>query len=132
MLYIAGEDALDRLATALDGRIFIPLLLDKVNNDGFWRNEDFVYRHCVIMCISECSENFWDENLILELVDRIVPYMKDASHRIKYASLNAIGQISSDHTTLLPHYKSQLILPYICELLNSNQHPKFNTHIFFF
>ena len=96
MNHVAGEQCMDRLASKLGGPTILPptfAWLPRMMQSLAWRD-----RHAALMAISAISEGC-REHMIGELgqvLDLVVPALKDPHPRVRWAGCNALGQMSTD------------------------------------
>jgi len=94
--HVAGEQCMDRLASKLGGPTILPptfAWLPRMMQSLAWRD-----RHAALMAISAISEGC-REHMIGELgqvLDLVVPALKDPHPRVRWAGCNALGQMSTD------------------------------------
>lgn len=94
--HVAGEQCMDRLANKLGGQTILPPTfnwLPRMMTSMAWRD-----RHAALMAISAISEGC-REHMIGELsqvLDLVVPALKDPHPRVRWAGCNALGQMSTD------------------------------------
>ncbi|KAJ5736880.1 uncharacterized protein N7483_002005 [Penicillium malachiteum] len=94
--HIAGEQCMDRLANKLGGQAILqPAFswIPRMMSSTAWRD-----RHAALMAISAISEGCRD--LMVGELDQVlalvVPALRDAHPRVRYAGCNALGQMSTD------------------------------------
>lgn len=59
---------------------------------------DWRYRHAALMALSASGEgcNKQMEPMLDKIVDAIMPFLQDPHPRVRYATCNALGQMSTD------------------------------------
>ncbi|KAL8405126.1 hypothetical protein RB594_009859 [Gaeumannomyces avenae] len=125
--HVAGEQCMDRLANKLGGQtILAPTFnwLPRMMSSPVWRD-----RHAALMAISAISEGCRDLmigelNQVLELV---VPALKDAHPRVRWAGCNALGQMSTDFAPTMQKEHHEAVLKAIIPVLNSPE-PRVKSH----
>ena len=137
-----GEHAIDRLLQAITAEHVLPTIYTKLGivsdqtvqnkaNGLYWNNtNDWKKRHCAITTITQISDHMYTEsdevcaamNKILQL------FGSDKNPRIKFAAINAIGQLSNDHFELLSSKFNQQILNALKSALSLDNHIKISTH----
>ncbi|KAI9052596.1 hypothetical protein LZ554_003939 [Drepanopeziza brunnea f. sp. 'monogermtubi'] len=125
--HVAGEQCLDRLANKLGGQtILAPTFswLPRMTNSDAWRD-----RHAALMAISAISEGCRDLmigelNQVLELV---VPALRDPHPRVRWAGCNALGQMSTDFASTMQEKYHQIVLPAIALAMDSPE-PRVQSH----
>jgi len=125
--HVAGEQCMDRLANKLGGQtILAPTFswLPRMMNSDAWRD-----RHAALMAISAISEGCRDLmigelNQVLELV---VPALRDPHSRVRWAGCNALGQMSTDFAGTMQEKYHQVVVPAIVPVLDSPE-PRVQAH----
>lgn len=125
--HVAGEQCMDRLANKLGGQVILaPTFswLPRMMNSDAWRD-----RHAALMAISAISEGCRDLmvgelNQVLELV---VPALRDAHPRVRWAGCNALGQMSTDFAGTMQEKYHQIVVPAIIPVLDSPE-PRVQAH----
>ncbi|PBP19199.1 ARM repeat-containing protein [Diplocarpon rosae] len=125
--HVAGEQCMDRLANKLGGQtILAPTFgwLPRMMNSDAWRD-----RHAALMAISAISEGCRDLmvgelNQVLELV---VPALRDPHPRVRWAGCNALGQMSTDFAGTMQEKYHQIVVPAIVPVLDSPE-PRVQAH----
>jgi hypothetical protein len=94
--HVAGEQTMDRLANKLGGQtILAPTFnwLPRMMTSMAWRD-----RHAALMAISAISEGCRDLMIgeLSQVLDLVVPALRDPHPRVRWAGCNALGQMSTD------------------------------------
>lgn len=118
---------MDRLANKLGGQtILAPTFswLPQMMTSGAWRD-----RHAALMAISAISEGcrelmVGELNQVLELV---VPALRDPHPRVRWAGCNALGQMSTDFAGTMQEKYHQIVVPAIIPVLESSE-PRVQAH----
>lgn len=118
---------MDRLANKLGGQtILAPTFnwLPRMMSSPVWRD-----RHAALMAISAISEGCRDLmigelNQVLELV---VPALKDAHPRVRWAGCNALGQMSTDFAPTMQKEHHEVVMKAIIPVLISPE-PRVKSH----
>src|SRR4051794_27435654 len=108
--HVAGEQCMDRLANKLGGAtILAPTFgwLPRMMLSDAWRD-----RHAALMAISAISEGCRDQMMgeLHQVLELVVPALRDPHPRVRWAGCNALGQMSSDFAPTMQkeHYKTVL------------------------
>jgi hypothetical protein len=125
--HVAGEQCMDRLANKLGGvTVLQPTFnwLPRMMTSDAWRD-----RHAALMAISAISEGCRDLmvgelNQVLELV---VPALRDAHPRVRWAGCNALGQMSTDFAGTMQEKYHAIVVPAIIPVLSSPE-PRVQAH----
>eukprot|EP01134_Creolimax_fragrantissima_P002765 CFRG2765T1 len=108
---LIGEQVLDRIARALGGKTILPFAFQSIM--AMLQNNAWQQRHAALMTISAIAEGC--VKLMAPELEKIVAmvaaYMKDPHERVRHATCNALGQMSTDfardfqekfHATVIP------------------------------
>lgn len=117
--HVAGEQCMDRLANKLGGEtVLAPTFhwLPQMMNSLSWKD-----RHAALMAISAISEGcrelmIKELNQVLELV---VPALKDPHPRVRWAGCQALGQMSTDFAPVMQKEYYDTVLSAIIPVLDS-------------
>ncbi|OWF47177.1 importin-5-like [Mizuhopecten yessoensis] len=125
---ISAESALDRLACALGGKTTLPHIL--ANIPQMLQNNDWRYRHAALMAISACGEGCHQQMEIMlgNVVEAILPFLKDPHPRVRYAACNAIGQISTDFGPILQKKFHEKVVPSLLMVMDDDANPRVQAH----
>lgn len=118
---------MDRLANKLGGAIILgPTFnwLPRMMSSLAWRD-----RHAALMAISAISEGCRDLMLgeLSQVLDLVVPALKDSHPRVQWAGCNALGQMSTDFAPTMQKDYSQAVLKAIIPVLES-PHARVKSH----
>ncbi|CAC5392691.1 IPO5 [Mytilus coruscus] len=125
---IAAESALDRLACALGGKTMLPHIL--ANIPQMLQNGDWRYRHAALMAISACAEGCHQqmEGMLNNILDAVLPFLKDPHPRVRYAGCNAIGQLCRDFGPLFQKKYHNRVVPELLQIMDDNGNPRVQSH----
>ena len=125
---IAGESALDRLACGLGGKTMLPVIL--ANIPQMLQNSNWQYRHAALMAISACGEGCHKqmEQLLIQIVDAILPYLNDPHPRVRFAACNALGQMATDFGPVFQKKFHEKVVPALLHLMDDNANPRVQAH----
>ena len=118
---------MDRLANKLGGQAMLPVTftwLPRMMVSSAWRD-----RHAALMAISAISEGC-RELMIGELdqvLELVLPALRDPHPRVKFAGCNALGQMSTDFAGTMQEKYHQVVLPNIIPVLDSPE-PRVQAH----
>ncbi|XP_048745456.2 importin-5-like [Ostrea edulis] len=125
---IAAESALDRLACALGGKTMLPHILSNVPQ--MLQNNDWRYRHAALMAISACGEGCHQqmETMLGNVLEAILPFLKDPHARVRYAACNALGQMCTDFGPVFQKKFHDKLVPSLLQVLDDNANPRVQAH----
>ena len=125
---VIGETSLDRLACSVGGKTILPLVIGNVTN--MLKNPDFKYRVAALMALSAIGEGCIQQMtpLLSDVVDGILPYLRDSHPRVRYAACNALGQMATDFSDSFQKKFHAKVVPALLELLDDSQNPRVQGH----
>ncbi|KAF6812545.1 importin beta-3 [Colletotrichum sojae] len=117
--HVAGEQCMDRLANKLGGQtILAPTFnwLPRMMTSMAWRD-----RHAALMAISAISEGCRELMIgeLSQVLDLVVPALKDPHPRVRWAGCNALGQMSTDFAPKMQTDYFDRVLKAIIPVLDS-------------
>ncbi|KAK1638101.1 armadillo-type protein [Colletotrichum phormii] len=117
--HVAGEQCMDRLANKLGGQtILAPTFnwLPRMMTSMAWRD-----RHAALMAISAISEGCRELMIgeLSQVLDLVVPALKDPHPRVRWAGCNALGQMSTDFAPKMQTDYYDRVLKAIIPVLDS-------------
>ena len=118
---------MDRLANKLGGQALLPATfswLPRMMVSSSWRD-----RHAALMAISAISEGCRELMLgeLSQVLELVVPSLRDPHPRVRYAGCNALGQMSTDFAGTMQEKYHQLVLSSIIPVLKSPE-PRVKSH----
>lgn len=125
---VAGESALDRLCCALTGKTMLPHVL--ANVPQMLQNNDWRYRHAALMAVSASGEGCHAqmEHMLGNILDGVLPFLKDPHPRVRYAACNAIGQLSTDFGPNFQKKFHDRVVPELLAVMDDDANPRVQTH----
>ena len=125
--HVAGEQCIDRIAQKLGGSIILPPTfgwLPRMVNSTSWRD-----RHAALMAISSISEGCRDLMMgeLDQVLELVIPALKDPHPRVRWAGCNALGQMSTDFAPIMEQKYHQAVLTNIIPVLDSPE-PRVQSH----
>ncbi|KAI7778879.1 hypothetical protein LA080_001570 [Diaporthe eres] len=125
--HVAGEQCMDRLANKLGGlTILAPTFnwLPRMMQSMSWKD-----KHAALMAISAISEGCREQMLgeLRQVLDLVVPALKDPHPRVRWAGCNALGQMSTDFAPTMQKDFYDAILKAIVPVLDSPE-PRVKSH----
>lgn len=125
--HVAGEQCMDRLANKLGGVVILgPTFgwLPRMMQSTAWRD-----RHAALMAISAISEGCREQMIgeLHQVLDLVVPALKDPHPRVRWAGCNAVGQMSTDFAPTMQNEYYDIVLKSIIPVLDSPE-PRVKSH----
>jgi len=123
-----GETSLDRLACALGGKMVLQSCLQYIS--PMLQSNDWKFRHAGLMAISTIGEGCHKqmESILEQIVDTILPFLRDPHPRVRYAACNALGQLSSDFAPKLQKQLNEKVIPALLAVLEDLGNPRVAAH----
>jgi hypothetical protein len=123
-----ASESLDRLCLCLTGRVMVPILVNVLPT--LFRSPNWKQRYAALqtMCImgEGCNEQVCDD--LEGFVKMMVPFIGDEHPRVRYASLNTLGQMCTDFGPTLQEELHALVLPKLLTQMETEQVPKVQAH----
>ncbi|PPJ57756.1 hypothetical protein CBER1_00214 [Cercospora berteroae] len=125
--HVAGEQTMDRLANKIGGKDLLPptfTWLPRMLQSNNWRD-----KHAALMCISAISEGCADimENELDQVLQLLLPTLRDVHPRVRWAACNALGQMSTDFKGTMQTKYHGIVLPALIETLGAPE-PRVQSH----
>lgn len=104
--YIVAEQAMDRLARHLGGKTVLPVAFTIIPR--YLSSQNWTERHAALMTISNIGEGCAKimETELPNIINSVVPHLRDPHPRVRYAACNAIGQMSTDFAVSISYLSS--------------------------
>lgn len=125
--HVAGEQTMDRLANKIGGKDLLPptfTWLPRMLQSNSWRD-----KHAALMCISAISEGCADimEGELNQVLELLMPTLRDQHPRVRWAACNALGQMSTDFKGTMQVKYHSVVLPALIETLTAPE-PRVQSH----
>ncbi|RUS25813.1 importin subunit beta-3, partial [Jimgerdemannia flammicorona] len=146
--YVIGEHAMDRLARNL-GIFFrfiawIPSIVCVCHRLGgnsvlpisfryiptMLSSDKWQQRHAALMAISAIGEGCVKamEAELGTIIQLVLPHFRDPHPRVRYATCNAIGQMSTDFAPNLQKKFHEMVLTHLIPVMDDNANPRVQAH----
>ena len=118
----AGEQAMDRLAIYLGGKIVLPIAFQLI--PALLAAPEWQRRHAALRCVSAIGEGCLKlmETELEKVVSLVVPYLRDPHPRVRHAACNAIGQMCTDFSPMIQTQFHSQILPGLIQIMDDLEH----------
>jgi len=126
--YEVGQECLDRLSNSLGGNTILPVaseLLPLYISDQDWRK-----RHAALITLAQIAEGcdkVMRKNLE-PVVNMVLNSFKDPHPRVRWASINALGQLSTDLGPELQEQFHPRVVPALIDAMGDFQNPRVQAH----
>lgn len=126
--YSVGQECLDRLAISLGGNTIVPVaseLLPAYLADPDWRKH-----HAALITLAQIAEGCAKVMLknLEQVVSMVLKSFQDPHPRVRWAAINAIGQLSTDLGPDLQQQYHQQVLPALAGAMDDFQNPRVQAH----
>eukprot|EP01018_Ginkgo_biloba_P022660 Gb_23625 [translate_table: standard] len=142
--YEVGQECLDRLAISLGGNTIIPVASELM--PSYVRDPDWRKRHAAMVTLAQIAEGCakiasvcWSRlngvqlhlqvmiKNLEQVVRMVLNLFQDPNARVRWAAINAIGQLSTDLSPDLQENYHQLVLPALAGAMDDFQNPRVQT-----
>eukprot|EP01113_Clastostelium_recurvatum_P002059 TRINITY_DN1085_c0_g1_i2.p1 TRINITY_DN1085_c0_g1~~TRINITY_DN1085_c0_g1_i2.p1 ORF type:complete len:1100 (+),score=314.59 TRINITY_DN1085_c0_g1_i2:117-3416(+) len=126
--HMIGEEALDRMALRLKGKALVPLLFQAI--PALIASPSWNQRYVALMAVSFASEGCASdlEPHVEQLVNMVVTHIRDPHPRVRWAALQALGQMCSDYRPDFQVDHASKVLPAIVIALDDVENPRVQAH----
>lgn len=126
--YNVGQECLDRLAISLGGNTIVPVaseLLPVYLADPDWRKH-----HAALITLAQIAEGCAKVMIknLEQVVNMVLNSFQDPHPRVRWAAINAIGQLSTDLGPDLQQQYHQRVLPALAGAMDDFQNPRVQAH----
>jgi len=120
-----GESTIDRLAAALGIKKVLPVI-EKVT-ETLMQSDMWQKRHAALMTFTQIVEYLqWED--IAGLCPKILTFLQDGHPRVRWACINCVGQICTDHGPRFQKMHANTILNGFMQLMEDTQNPRVQAH----
>lgn len=125
---IIAESALDRLACGLGGKSVLPHIISTIPN--MLVHEDWKQRYAALMAVSAIGEGCHKqmEAMLDDVMRGVIGFLNDPHPRVRYATCNAIGQMSTDFAPVFEKKFHEQVIPGLLHLLDDVENPRVQAH----
>jgi len=125
-----GKDCLDRLALSLGGKTVFTLAFRPDLVPAFLDHPDWKYRHAALSCISQVAEGCAKQmkEHLESIVDQIARRFEDQHPRVRWAAINAMGQLETDLGPDLQNQFHAKVLPALTHVMDDAANPRVQSH----
>jgi len=125
-----GKDCLDRLALSLGGKTIFAQALRPDLVPSFLAHPDWKYRHAALCCLSQIAEGCKRQMLdhLGDVVRQITACFADQHPRVRWAAINAVGQLETDLGPDLQNTQHDVVLPALVQVMDDVGNPRVQSH----
>ncbi|KAI9345625.1 armadillo-type protein [Obelidium mucronatum] len=126
--YVFAEQAIDRLSIALGGKTMLSIafnLIPKLLGSPEWQS-----RHAGLLAVSVMGEGCRDIMIdsLKDVVDLVIPYLRDPHPRVRFAACNCVGQMCTDFAPTFQSEYNDIILSNLVPLMDDSANPRVQSH----
>jgi len=125
---VVAQENLDRVCLALAGESIVPIIFEHISK--FLNNKsDWKFRHVALMALSMIGEGCCEYLMpnLDHVVAMIIPGFEDEHPRVRWATANTAGQMSTDFGPKFQKRYHQEILSRFIKMMD-DQNPKVQSH----
>ncbi|KAK4773555.1 hypothetical protein SAY87_028574 [Trapa incisa] len=126
--YSVGQECLDRLSISLGGNTIVPVASEQL--PSYMAAPEWQKHHAALISIAQIAEGC--SKVMIKNLDRVVSMVlssfQDPHPRVRWAAINAVGQLSTDLGPDLQVQYHQQILPALAGAMDDFQNPRVQAH----
>ncbi|KAF8035391.1 hypothetical protein BT93_C1424 [Corymbia citriodora subsp. variegata] len=126
--YSVGQECLDRLSISLGGNTIIPVASEQL--PAYLAAPEWEKHHAALIAIAQIAEGC--SKVMIKNLERVVSMVltsfQDPHPRVRWAAINAIGQLSTDLGPDLQEQYHQQVLPALAGSMDDFQNPRVQAH----
>ncbi|KAL9455440.1 hypothetical protein AB3S75_010793 [Citrus x aurantiifolia] len=126
--YSVGQECLDRLAIALGGNTIVPVASEQL--PAYLAAPEWQKHHAALIALAQIAEGcakVMVKNLE-QVLSMVLNSFRDPHPRVRWAAINAIGQLSTDLGPDLQNQFHQQVLPALAGAMDDFQNPRVQAH----
>lgn len=126
--YSVGQECLDRLSIALGGNTIVPVASELL--PVFLAAPEWQKHHAALIALAQIAEGcskVMTKNLE-HVVAMVLNSFRDPHPRVRWAAINAVGQLSTDLGPELQIQYHQQVLPALASSMDDFQNPRVQAH----
>lgn len=126
--YSVGQECLDRLAISLGGNTIVPVASELL--PAYLSAPEWQKHHAALICLAQIAEGC--SKVMIKNLEQVVSMVLNSFHdphpRVRWAAINAIGQLSTDLGPDLQVQYHQRVLPALAGAMDDYQNPRVQAH----
>lgn len=126
--YSVGQECLDRLSISLGGNTIVPVASEQL--PAYLAAPEWQKHHAALIALAQIAEGcskVMVKNLE-QVVSMVLNSFQDPHPRVRWAAINAIGQLSTDLGPDLQVQYHQRVLPALASAMDDFQNPRVQAH----
>ncbi|KAJ8770124.1 hypothetical protein K2173_011219 [Erythroxylum novogranatense] len=126
--YSVGQECLDRLAISLGGNTIVPVASEQF--PAFLAAPEWQKHHAALIALAQIAEGCSKVMItnLEQVVSMVLNSLSDPHPRVRWAAINAIGQLSTDLGPDLQNQYHQRVLPALASAMDDFQNPRVQAH----
>ncbi|XWS71068.1 hypothetical protein CRYUN_Cryun03dG0105100 [Craigia yunnanensis] len=126
--YSVGQECLDRLAISLGGNTIVPVASEQL--PAYLAAPEWQKHHAALIALAQIAEGC--AKVMVKNLEQVVSMVLNSFHdchpRVRWAAINAIGQLSTDMGPDLQNQYHQRVLPALAAAMDDFQNPRVQAH----
>ncbi|KAF5725527.1 importin-5-like [Tripterygium wilfordii] len=126
--YSVGQECLDRLAISLGGNTIVPVASEQL--PAYLAAPEWQKHHAALIALAQIAEGC--SKVMVKNLEQVVSMVLNSFHdphpRVRWAAINAIGQLSTDLGPDLQNQYHQGVLPALASAMDDFQNPRVQAH----
>ncbi|CAA7399284.1 unnamed protein product [Spirodela intermedia] len=126
--YSMGQECLDRLSIALGGNTIVPVASEVL--PAFLSAPEWQKHHAALITLAQIAEGCSKVMIknLEQVVSMVLNSFQDPHPRVRWAAINAIGQLSTDLGPDLQNLYHLRVLPALASAMDDFQNPRVQAH----
>ncbi|ONK75287.1 uncharacterized protein A4U43_C03F15290 [Asparagus officinalis] len=126
--YSVGQECLDRISIALGGNTIVPVASELL--PAYLAAPEWQKHHAALITLAQIAEGCSKVMIknLEQVVNMVLNSFQDPHPRVRWAAINAIGQLSTDLGPDLQVQYHQRVLPALASAMDDFQNPRVQAH----
>ncbi|XP_019155502.1 PREDICTED: importin-5-like [Ipomoea nil] len=126
--YSVGQECLDRLSIALGGNTIVPVASEQL--PAYLAAPEWQKHHSALIALAQIAEGCSKVMIknLEQIVTMVLSSFQDPHPRVRWAAINAIGQLSTDLGPDLQVQYHSRVLPALAAAMDDFQNPRVQAH----
>ncbi|GFZ12868.1 ARM repeat superfamily protein [Actinidia rufa] len=126
--YGVGQECLDRISIALGGNTIVPVASEQLAS--YLAAPEWQKHHAALIALAQITEGCSKVMMknLEQVVNMVLNSFQDPHPRVRWAAINAVGQLSTDLGPDLQVQYHQRVLPALAAAMDDFQNPRVQAH----
>ncbi|XP_024975878.1 importin-5-like [Cynara cardunculus var. scolymus] len=126
--YSVGQECLDRLSISLGGNTIVPVISEIL--PAYLAAPEWQKHHAALIALAQIAEGCSKvmTKTLEQVVSMVLNSFQDPHPRVRWAAINAIGQLSTDLGPDLQNQYHHLVLPALASAMDDFHNPRVQAH----